>query len=291
MLRTVAFVSSILAGVLTSAVSASAQSPGSGEGLPVSQCQAIAQAVPGATYANFTPSLPLPVWKAQAKTTLSMADKEQVKITFVGHSTYFIETPGGIGIATDYSGVYKPYRLPDVITMNRAHSTHYTLTPDPGIKHVLPGWSDVPGEKAQHNVMVGDAYIRNVASDIRNWGGGIEENGNSIFIFEVAGLCIGHLGHLHFELNEQQYTQIGRLDILMVPVDGGLTMGADSMSRVVQRLRSSLILPMHRFGPPLEAFLSMFDQKFDIAYAKDDVISVSMRSLPKKPTILVPKGL
>jgi L-ascorbate metabolism protein UlaG (beta-lactamase superfamily) len=293
MLRTVAFVLSIMATVAASP--ARAQSPiqprGGGDGLPVSQCQAIAQAVPRANYANFTPSMPLPVWKAQADKTLAMADKEQVKITFVGHSTYFIETPGGIGIATDYSGVYKPDRLPDVITMNRAHSTHYTLTPDPGIKTVLPGWSDVPGEKAQHNVMVGDAYIRNVVSDIRNWGGGIEENGNSIFIFEIAGLCIGHLGHLHFELNEQQYTEIGRLDILMVPVDGGLTMGADSMSRVVQRLRSSLILPMHRFGPPLDSFLAMFDTKFDIAYSKDDVISVSMRSLPKKPTIMVPKGL
>ncbi|MGE7367727.1 MBL fold metallo-hydrolase [Neorhizobium sp. NPDC001467] len=259
--------------------------------LPVSQCHAIAQAVPRATYANFTPSAPLPIWKAQAGKTMAMADREEVKITFVGHSTYFIETPGGIGIATDYSGVYKPYRLPDVVTMNRAHSTHYTLTPDPGIATVLHGWSDVSGERAKHNIVVGDAYIRNVVSDIRNWGGGIEENGNSIFIFEVAGLCIGHLGHLHFELNEQQYTEIGRLDVLMVPVDGGLTMGADSMSRVVQRLRSSLILPMHRFGPPLDAFLSMFDTKFDIVYAKEDVILVSMRSLPKKPTIMVPKGL
>lgn len=292
MLRTVAFVSSILATATSPVLAQSPIQPrGGGDGLPVSQCQAIAQAVPRSTYANFTASTPLPIWKVQAGKTLAMADKEQVKITFVGHSTYFIETPGGIGIATDYSGVYQPYRLPDVITMNRAHSTHYTLTPDPGIKTVLPGWGEVPGEKAQHNVMVGDAYIRNVVSDIRNWGGGIEENGNSIFIFEVAGLCIGHLGHLHFELNEQQYTEIGRLDVLMVPVDGGLTMGADSMSRVVQRLRSSLILPMHRFGPPLDAFLSMFDTKFDIVYAKDDVISVSMRSLPKKPTIMVPKGL
>jgi L-ascorbate metabolism protein UlaG (beta-lactamase superfamily) len=228
---------------------------------------------------------------AEAKKSLTLSDREEVKITYVGHSTYFVESPEGVGIATDYSGVYEPSRLPDVVTMNKAHSTHYTLNPDRGIKHVLHGWSDVPGEKAKHQLLVGDVYIRNVVSDIRNWGGGIEQNGNSIFIFEVAGLCIGHLGHLHFELNEAQYTEIGRLDILMVPVDGGLTMGADSMSRVVQRLRSSLILPMHRFGPPLDRFLSMFNGKFDIAFAKQETIRVSMRSLPKKPTILVPQGL
>lgn len=257
-------------------------------GLPVSQCQAIAQKLPNVRFASFAPSN---VQLTQAGKDLALSEREQVDITFVGHSTYFIETPGGIGIATDYSGVYRPERLPDVVTMNRAHSTHYTLSPDPGIKHVLHGWSDVAGEKVRHQEMIGDAYIRNVVSDIRNWGGGIEENGNSIFIFEVAGLCIGHLGHLHFELNEAQYTEIGRLDILMVPVDGGLTMGADSMSRVVQRLRSSLILPMHRFGPPLDTFLAMFDGKFDIAYSKEKTIKVSMRSLPKKPTILVPQGL
>lgn len=257
-------------------------------GLPVSQCQAIASRLPGVMFASFEPS---GLQFAQAGRQLSLAEREEVKITFVGHSTYFIETPEGVGIATDYSGAYQPSRLPDVVTMNKAHSTHYTLSPDPGIEHVLHGWSDVPGEKAEHRLTVGDVYIRNVVSDIRSWGGGLEENGNSIFIFEVAGLCIGHLGHLHFELTEEQYTEIGRLDVLMVPVDGGLTMGADSMSRVVQRLRSSLILPMHRWGPPLDNFLAMFDGRFDIAYAREPIIRVSMRSLPKKPTILVPQGL
>lgn len=155
--------------------------------------------------------------------------------------------------------------------MNRAHMTHFTLSPDPAIQHVLHGWSDTPGEKAEHKLLVGDVYIRNVATDIRNrWGDyrSFQENGNSIFIFEVAGLCIGHLGHLHHELTDKHYAEIGRLDVLMVPVDGGLTMGADSMSRVVKRLRSALILPMHRTGPPLEQFLTMFGESFQIAYAK-----------------------
>ena len=74
-------------------------------------------------------------------------------------------------------------------------------------------------------------------------------------------------------------------------VDGGLTMGADSMSRVIKRLRSSLILPMHRRGPPVNAFVSMFGRDFDIAYAPDDSITVSMRTLPKKPLIYVMKGV
>ncbi|CAD7041328.1 Zn-dependent hydrolase [Pseudorhizobium endolithicum] len=282
MLRTFAFV---LFGIIVSG-SAAAQEAA----MAVSQCQAIAYSLPGGQFASLSATEGLPVIRAQAEPQSDLADKETVEITYVGHSTYFIETPAGVGIATDYSGVYRPVRVPDVVTMNKAHSTHFTLAPDAGIEEVLPGWSDVPGEKAQHNVVVGDAYIRNVTTDIRSWDGAFEENGNSIFIFEIAGLCIGHLGHLHHELTDSHYAEIGRLDILMVPVDGGLTMGADSMSRVADRLRSSLILPMHR-PSALDRFLGMLAGKFDIRYASEPIIRVSMRTLPKRPTILVPQGM
>jgi len=251
---------------------------------PISQCQAVAQAVPGVTFARFDPSA---VQLAQA------SSKEEVQIQYIGHSTFLITSPEGVTIATDYNGIYRPAVTPDVVTMNNAHSTHYTAHPDPGIKHVLHGWSDVPGEKADHKIQVGDVYIRNVTSDIRNrWGGGglLQKDGNSIFIFEVAGLCIGHLGHLHYELTESQYAEIGRLDVLMVPVDRGLTMGTDSMSRIVKRLRSALILPMHQ-PHALEQFLVAFGPQFKIGYASDPVIRVSMRNLPRQPQILVPQGM
>src|SRR5882762_766376 len=54
------------------------------------------------------------------------AKASEVAITYAGHSTYYIDTPGGIRIATDYNGAYRTGRLPDVVTMNRAHSTHYS---------------------------------------------------------------------------------------------------------------------------------------------------------------------
>lgn len=251
-----------------------------------SQCQAIAQSLPKATFASFSSRGP-----TLANDLVNDPINGDVKITFLGHATLFIETPGGVSIATDYSGAYPPPYTPEVVTMNKAHPSHYTLTPDPAIKYVLHGWSDTPGEPAKIRMTVGDTLIRNVVTDIRTWGGGVEPNGNSIFIFEVAGLCIGHLGHLHFELTDQQYAEIGRLDVVMVPVDGGLTMGADSMSRVVKRLRSSLILPMHRWGPPVDQFLALFGPDFDIAYAPTPSVTVSLKTLPRKPLIYVLKGL
>ncbi len=269
MLRIFAFVFSVL--LTLSFVPAKAQE----NTQPVSRCQAIAQALPNAVFASYRP----------------VAAKEAaVTIRYLGHSTFLIETPGGVTIATDYNGVYQPPQPPTVATMNKAHSTHYTLMPDPGIRYVLKGWSDVPGEKADHDLVAGDVYIRNVTTDIRSWGSAaMEHDGNSIFIFETADLCIGHFGHLHHELTDGHYAEIGRLDILMVPVDGGLTMGADSMSRVVKRLNSSLILPMHRPGQ-LQRFLAMFDGRYDIMRWPADVLTVSARSLPKRPLIYVPRN-
>ena len=40
------------------------------------------------------------------------ANTDEVAITYAGHSTYIIDTPGGVRIATDYNGVYRTGRLP-----------------------------------------------------------------------------------------------------------------------------------------------------------------------------------
>lgn len=248
-----------------------------------SQCQAIAGRLPDAIFARYEPAGELLHQRA------AISD-QPVSITYLGHSTFHIVTPEGVTIATDYNGWYKPAAPPMVATMNHAHTTHYTLTPEPEIKYVLHGWSDTPGEPIKHELMVGDTFIRNVTTDINRWGRH-EKDGNSIFIFEVQGLCIGHLGHLHHELDEGHYAEIGRLDVLMVPVDGGLTMGKESMSTVVKRLRSSVILPMHRRGPVIDDFLAMFGPEYEQVVSADATIDVSLRALPKKPTIYVLRGL
>jgi hypothetical protein len=94
------------------------------------------------------PPLAVPV---SLRRTAAKAD--EVSITYAGHSTYYIDTPGGVTIATDYNGIYKLDRIPDVVTMNRAHSTHYTLYPDPRIKTVLHGWgeSGQPADPQRHD--------------------------------------------------------------------------------------------------------------------------------------------
>jgi len=254
--------------------------PAAAQGPSRSECLAVSNAAPRASPVAFREAA---------------AASDEVAITYAGHSTYFIDTPGGVRIATDYSGAYQIGRLPDVVTMNRAHSTHYTLFPDPRIPHVLHGWSD-DGQPARIDERIGDVYIRNVTTDIRRYwgedaGGEMIRDGNSIFIFEAAGLCIGHLGHLHVPLDDSHLAAIGRIDILMVPIDGTYTMSLDGISDTVRRLRASVVLPMHRFATPLEEFMRRIGQQFAIDVHTARTLKISRDLLPSTPTVIILDGV
>jgi hypothetical protein len=219
----------------------------------------------------------------------------EVSIAYAGHSTYVIDTPSGVRIATDYNGAYRIGRLPDVVTMNRAHGTHYTLFPDARIAHVLHGWGD-DGKPAEIRLRVGDVSIRNVTTDIRRYigedsGGPMIKDGNSIFIFETAGLCIGHLGHLHHKLDDSHFAAIGRIDILMVPIDGAYTMSLDGVSEITRRLRAQVVLPMHRFATPLDDFMRRIGRDFEVELRGQRSLTISRQALPAVPTVIILDGV
>src|SRR5437764_7986162 len=185
---------------------------------------------------------------------------DQVRLTYVGHATFLIESPRLVRIATDYNDYVRPPILPDIVTMNHAHTTHYTLAPDPAIKFVLRGWND-DGSPAARDLSFQDVRVRNVPTNIRDWAGGTERHGNSIFIFEVAQLCIAHLGHLHHTLTKQQLDDIGRLDVVLAPVDGTYTLDLEGMMEVLQALKAPLMIPMHYFSAvTLQRFLDRAKQ-------------------------------
>ena len=143
---------------------------------------------------------------------------------------------------------------------------------------------------------IGDVYIRNVTTDIRRYfgedsGGEMIKDGNSIFIFEVAGLCIGHLGHLHHKLDDTHFAAIGRLDIVMVPIDGTYTMSLDGISEITKRLRASVVLPMHRFATPLDEFMRLIGQQFEIDQRSERTLKISRETLPATPTVIILDGV
>jgi L-ascorbate metabolism protein UlaG (beta-lactamase superfamily) len=248
--------------------------PGQTAYAAASECLAMAEANPSFQKAAFS---------------TAALEENQVQFTFVGHSTFLIETPGGVKIATDFAG-YADGVIPDVVTMNHAHSSHYTDAPDPRIKHVLRGWNP-EGGPAHYDLQVGDVRIRNVTTDIRGGSLGRIPDGNSIFIFEVAGLCIGHLGHLHHELTPEHIAAIGRLDIVLVPVDGSYTMSQAHMLNVLKELRARVVIPMHYFGPAtLARFIAGMKDAFAVETMASPTIVLSASTLPEQPKFIVLPG-
>ena len=242
----------------------------------VSNCLAIANAAP----------MIIP-----ASVKLAALKKRELRLTFVGHSTFLIESAGGIRIATDYAGWAGAGLIPDVVTMNHAHDTHYTDFPDPNIKHVLRGWNP-KGGYAAYNLQLADVLIRNVPTNIRSFSGdGTELFGNSIFIFELAGLCIGHLGHLHHELTDQQLGQIGQLDVVLVPADGIWTMDHGGMAKVILQLRPRLVVPMHYFdASTLSPFIDRLKPLFSVKINPVPTVVLSRATLPEQPQVLILPG-
>jgi L-ascorbate metabolism protein UlaG (beta-lactamase superfamily) len=225
-----------------------------------------------------------------AAARLAALASDQVRITFIGHATFLIESPRLVRIATDYNDYVKAPVMPDIVTMNHAHSTHYTDRPDAAIKYVLRGWRD-DGKPASYDLSYEDVRVRNVPTNIRDWNGGTERYGNSIFIFEVAGLCIAHLGHLHHTLTQQQLDDMGRVDVVMAPVDGSYTLDTDGMIDVLRSLKAPLIIPMHFFSTyGLDRFLQQLGSAYPVDYNETPSLVVSRATLPPTPKVVVLPG-
>jgi L-ascorbate metabolism protein UlaG (beta-lactamase superfamily) len=275
-----------LARILVAAAAAVA-----GAGLPAAAQPAapVPQAKPEMTEScpGLVASRPRPT---PAALRLAALAADQVRFTYAGHSTFLIESPQLVRVATDYNDWVKPPILPDIVTMNHAHSTHFTNRPDPGIKFVLRGWRE-DGRPAGHDISYKDVRVRSVATNIRDWAGGTEKNGNSIFVFEIANMCIAHLGHLHHTLTQQQMNDIGRIDVVMAPVDGSMTLDLDGMVEVLQGLKAQMIIPMHSFSSyTLDRFLARMQKDFAISSNETPSILVSKTTLPAKPTVMVLPG-
>ncbi len=239
-----------------------------------SHCIALAEALPGAAYV--TPA------------SLPEVAREEVLLHYIAHASFLIRSAGGLNMVTDFTGFTGTLPFtPDVVTMNHAHESHWTAFPDPAIPHPLRGWGDF-GEGIEHHLDLGEVLVRNVSTDIRSQFSGVEPKGNSIFIFEMAGLCIGHLGHLHHAPDPAQYAAIGRLDVVMAPVDGGYTLDQPTMISVLKRFKSSIVIPMHWFSSyALEDFLVGMRDEFQIVRIEGPALTVSLDRLPSRPTIMV----
>jgi L-ascorbate metabolism protein UlaG (beta-lactamase superfamily) len=224
------------------------------------------------------------IWQAGWQTA-ALPGGATVEITFIGHSSFLIETAGGMTAVTDYHG--RAPVTPVFVTMNNAHGTHYTTSPDPGIRHVLRGWNPAGGW-AEHDVSEGDLRVRNIPTAVHGRYGA-DELSNSIFVFETPDLCIAHLGHLHHLLTPEQVGELGQIDILLVPIDGLYTMGQELMIEVIEQIRPAVVIPMHYFGSNvLGRFAALVEEKWEVVMSESASIALSRASLPYQQVLVLP---
>ena len=241
-----------------------------------SHCRPVAQTTSPILKASFRP-----------QETLVSGEDEGVTLSFISHAQFRIVDAQGIHIATDYSGFDGTHGLPTVATMNTVHHGHLTFDPHPDIPHILHGWKE-HGEPSRHYLNIDDVIVRNVTTDFtfEPWGG--REDENSIFIFEIGGLCIGHLGQLHDLPTDEQFADIGRLDIVMLQVDRAKPLSDDRILEIVRRVGARVVIPMHWFErSSIFSFVDRMEQHFPIDGRNESTIDLSLRSLPDEPTLIV----
>ncbi|GAA0778797.1 MBL fold metallo-hydrolase [Roseibium denhamense] len=229
-----------------------------------------------------------PVMPGEARVWQASLQPDEVQVRYIGHSTFELQTPQGVRIATDYNDTYRPMQTPTIATMNGAHSTHYTFNPDPNIEHLLYGWNP-QGGPMDHDITVEDVRVRNIQTNIRGWDGETRRLGNSIFIFEVADLCIAHLGHLHHRLTQDDLTRLGQIDVVFAAIDNSSTLRLDSLMHVLDSIGPALIIPMHfHFAGALQAFVSRASEAgYVVTRAEGPQRLISRSTLPTQTTVYV----
>jgi L-ascorbate metabolism protein UlaG (beta-lactamase superfamily) len=123
--------------------------------------------------------------------------------------------------------------------------------------------------------------------------GGVERGKNAVFVIEVDGLRIVHLGDLGHLLTAAQVRQIGPVDVLLVPVGGVYTINGTEAKEVVAQLKPrQYVIPMH-YGTdaydellPVDEFLEDQD-KANVRKLSTNKLRIETDFHPKAPVTVV----
>jgi len=162
-----------------------------------------------------------------------------MKITWLGHSCFLIEGEAG-RILTDPYDKRVPYRPPnvevDVVLVSHEHSDHNATDRVKGRPPVLRG----AGEHQAHGLA-----FRGIAS-FHDEAGGAKRGPNTIFVFDLDGIRLAHLGDLGQPLTPAQAAALRDVEVAFVPVGGFYTIDAEQAATLVRGLTQlRVVFPMH----------------------------------------------
>ena len=162
-----------------------------------------------------------------------------MKIKYLGHASFLITSDSGVKIITD------PYETggglsygeiaesADIVTVSHEHSDHNNVAAVGGNPKVVRGAAKVKGIEFE--------AIPCYHDDAR----GKARGKNTIFYFEVDDIKVCHLGDLGHRLGDTQVTELGGVDILLIPVGGFYTIDARVAIELCGRIKPRVVIPMH----------------------------------------------
>ncbi|MBI2850651.1 MAG: MBL fold metallo-hydrolase [Chloroflexi bacterium] len=162
-----------------------------------------------------------------------------MKIKWFGQSAFLITAANGTRIITDpYTPSeripYKEIKEPaDIVTVSHGHGDHSNVAAVSGNPTVVKSTSEVKGIKITSIAAFHDAS------------GGSQRGDMTIFCFDIDGIRVCHVGDLGHSLSDKQVAEIGKVDILLVPVGGNFTIDANVATEVYAKLDAKVVIPMH----------------------------------------------
>lgn len=214
-------------------------------------------------------------------------------ITYLGHSSFKLKGKTA-SVVTDpfdpkFVGLKYPSCDAEIVTISHNHSDHNQSQLVKAVRMVVNG----PGEYEVSGVsIIGIPSFHDMKK-------GEQRGENTIYVFEIDGLRMAHLGDLGEELSDEMISQLGNIDVLMIPVGGEYTIGAKEAVKVIGEIDPYFVIPMHykvdglspEFSKlePVETFLSecgLTVEKIDkFSLKKEDILEESSTKvilLPQK---------
>jgi L-ascorbate metabolism protein UlaG (beta-lactamase superfamily) len=208
-------------------------------------------------------------------------------IKWLGHSSFLITSQDGKKIITDpfHNGHglnYNPLdESADIVTSSHEHGDHNNVKAIKGNPIILTD----PGNNTLKGIDI------KAIPAFHDETGGSQRGNDLIFCFKVDGMNLCHMGDLGHQLNQQQISQIGPVEILFIPVGGFFTINAQQASMVAQAIKPRSIFPMHYKTPKTEYPISGIDEflknKKNVRRINSAEIEIKKESLPSETEIIV----
>ena len=207
-----------------------------------------------------------------------------MEINWLGHSCFLIRGKEKTIIADPYHPDLG-YRLgepeADIVTVSHFHPGHSYIA---GVANE-PKLIKSPGEYE-----IGGTFITGVATFHDDRKGDLRGK-NTIYIIEMDGITLCHLGDLGHPLDPRLIEEIGDIDILFLPVGEVSTMPIDTAVEIVRQLEPHIIIPMHYKTEAFTGDLSPVDKFLDKMRIRElearPKLSITSSSLPSSTQTIV----